>query len=235
MAGIMPNGGVAPDQATNTLQSALLKAGCNSLWHANRCQPRFDAPSQNAIIAELLNAINGAGYEYDCTRLDNLLLATSNNIIEGAASLQYSNSTPFDVPGGNDKVIGNGSFTISNTHISDIRVLLMYDWTLQVEQLADVPLDINFQVFNDAGFTNQIFSMPQRFNKFAPGDTKFVMNPFKAAVNTIPPGGRQYWWRIRSSTPGADGNWKIHFEDTAVKLAAYGVAGKSVGTINAVS
>lgn len=231
MAGIMPDGGVAPNQALNTLQNAELTDGCDSLWHRMGCRPIFDAAAANAVISEILNAVNGAGFEYDCTRLDNLALATSNAIIEGTVGLQYAEPTPFNIPAGNDKNIGSGSFTISNSHVEAIRVLLQYDWTLQVEQTADVSLDINFQVFADSGYTDQIFTMPQRFNSFGPGDTKFVMNPFKAAINTIPPGGKTYWWRIRSSTPGAAGDWKIHFEDTAIKLAVYGVAGKTVGGI----
>jgi hypothetical protein len=75
MSGILPNNGVGPGSTQNGLDAPTLSAGCENLYYAPRCNPRLDPFAQNALISELLNAINSVGVSYDCTRLDNLALA----------------------------------------------------------------------------------------------------------------------------------------------------------------
>lgn len=86
MAGIMPNGGVPPQQATNALSSPdIIAPGCASLWYAPRCNPKFDPAAANAMISEIINVVACADLDYDCTKLDNLCVAI-RALIAGAAS-----------------------------------------------------------------------------------------------------------------------------------------------------
>ena len=81
MAGIFPASGVSASEAINSLLDPNVVVGCEELWHSTgRCQPRFDPAAANAVMSELLNLINCAGVAYDCKRLDNLCLATTELI-----------------------------------------------------------------------------------------------------------------------------------------------------------
>lgn len=131
MAGIMPDGGVPPSSAQNSLNDAPLKDGCDSLWNANRCTPRFDPASANAVISEILNVIELSGLEYDCTLLDNLAKAVSIHEISGNgfASLD-GGGVPIAIPGGTNKKLGGGSVFIPNTYHRNVRVAFYADLTV---------------------------------------------------------------------------------------------------------
>lgn len=81
MAGIQPSNGVAPNLTSNALANPNLAAGCANLWYALRCNPRLDPAAMNAMISEIINAVNSrcdpsvGSNAYDCNRLDNLALA----------------------------------------------------------------------------------------------------------------------------------------------------------------
>lgn len=74
MTGMFPNAGVPAAQTANAEPNVEVVAACNALFHPNRCVPRFDPASANAVMSEILNAINLV-IPYDCTRLDNLASA----------------------------------------------------------------------------------------------------------------------------------------------------------------
>lgn len=71
MAGLFPVNGVIAQQTLNAQFPVATVEGCDALFYRANCKPVFDPVATNAIISELLNAINFAG-DYDCTRLDNL-------------------------------------------------------------------------------------------------------------------------------------------------------------------
>lgn len=71
MAGIFPDGGVAATLTSNTVD-ADTSCTAELFYSTSRCQPRFDPAAANAVMSELLNAINAGGITYDCTVLDNL-------------------------------------------------------------------------------------------------------------------------------------------------------------------
>lgn len=76
MAGIFPEGGVVASQTINADQDAVtVMPQCPPLFYSSRCISRFDPFAMNAVISEIVNAVNCAGLAYDCRRLDNLCLA----------------------------------------------------------------------------------------------------------------------------------------------------------------
>lgn len=76
MAGIFPTSGVPWNQATNAEDIDTTNCPDGALFHnTSRCNPRFDAEAANALISEIGNAVNDAGLDYDCERLDNLSAA----------------------------------------------------------------------------------------------------------------------------------------------------------------
>lgn len=77
MSGILPDGGIPPENAPNSLPRAegQLAGVCQSLWYAPKCQPRFDPAAANAVISEIINVMQCANMPYDCTRLDNMCRA----------------------------------------------------------------------------------------------------------------------------------------------------------------
>lgn len=79
MSGILPNNGVAPSGTQNGLEAPILAAGCENLYYGPRCNPRMDPFAMNAMISEIINAVNSAGGQaYDCNRLDNLAIALAS-------------------------------------------------------------------------------------------------------------------------------------------------------------
>lgn len=75
MAGIYPDSGVPANQAANSVDATTSNCSNELFFSTRRCQPRFDPAAANAVISEILNVVNGAGRNYNCNRLDNLLLA----------------------------------------------------------------------------------------------------------------------------------------------------------------
>ena len=96
MTALFPNAGVAPNKTQNTVTPTVTSTeDCPPLFHPMRCTPRFDPAAANAVISELLNAINVVK-PYDCTRLDNLAQALRN--LFNLCSLPV-NTTPDDDDG----------------------------------------------------------------------------------------------------------------------------------------
>jgi hypothetical protein len=86
MTAIFPASGVSASDALNSLLDPDLKS-CDALWHStSRCQPRFDPAAANAMMSELINAVNCGGIPYDCTKLDNLCEAIARTIQNGDAN-----------------------------------------------------------------------------------------------------------------------------------------------------
>lgn len=72
MSGMFPASGVPATDAHNTILDPAT-VNCDELWYSTtRCQPRFDPAAANATLSELINLINCAGLEYDCSKLTNL-------------------------------------------------------------------------------------------------------------------------------------------------------------------
>lgn len=76
MSGLFPLNGVTPaNSAGNTIANPTLADGCSPLWYSNRCNGRFDPSATNALISEIINAVNCLGVAYDCNVNDNLCTA----------------------------------------------------------------------------------------------------------------------------------------------------------------
>lgn len=71
MAGIFPVGGIAAGGTLNAASPVVTDEGCLPLYHRVGCVPQFDPAAANALISEIINAINVVK-SYDCSRLDNL-------------------------------------------------------------------------------------------------------------------------------------------------------------------
>jgi hypothetical protein len=85
MTGMMPDSGVPPQDARNSILDPNT-INCDELWYStSRCQPRFDPAAANAVLSELINAINCSGIPYDCSKLDNLCTAIGYMIQGGDA------------------------------------------------------------------------------------------------------------------------------------------------------
>ena len=69
---MFPDSGVPPADAKNSLPD-VNTLNCDELWYStSRCQPRFDPPAANAMLAELMNLIMKGEVVYDCVRLDHI-------------------------------------------------------------------------------------------------------------------------------------------------------------------
>lgn len=69
MAGIFPENGVVAGRTINGEDP--VNATCEALYYRAVCNPRFDPVAMNALISEIVNAVNFYK-EYDCAELDNL-------------------------------------------------------------------------------------------------------------------------------------------------------------------
>lgn len=74
MAGMFPEFGTNAANTDNAELNVETTVGCPPLFFRNNCFPKFDPASANAVISEILNAINLV-QPYDCSRLDNLATA----------------------------------------------------------------------------------------------------------------------------------------------------------------
>lgn len=99
MTGIFPSNGVAAGNTSNALTNPNLASGVEAKWYAERCNPRMNAAAMNALMSEILGALDAAGISYDPSRLDNFsraVAATSTagltnemNGLMAAAGLTY--------------------------------------------------------------------------------------------------------------------------------------------------
>lgn len=77
MAGIFFEGGVSCSLTINAQCNVGISGDCAALYYSPRCNVGVNPLQMNAVISELINAINvvnvgSAPSLYDCTRLDNL-------------------------------------------------------------------------------------------------------------------------------------------------------------------
>lgn len=81
MAGIFPAAGTAAANTSNAASPVNTAPGCDPLYYRVGCVPVFDPAAGNAVISEIVNAVNTLK-PYDCTRLDNLasVLATISDL-----------------------------------------------------------------------------------------------------------------------------------------------------------
>lgn len=81
MAGIFPAAGTAAQNTSNAASPVTTEEGCAPLYHRVGCTPVFDPAAANALISEIVNAVNTLK-PYDCTKLNNLadVLATISDL-----------------------------------------------------------------------------------------------------------------------------------------------------------
>lgn len=72
MSGLFPSNGVVAGQTSNGILDPDLVTGATALWYKQTCNTRIDPTAQNALISEVVNAVNDLGYEYDPSKVDNL-------------------------------------------------------------------------------------------------------------------------------------------------------------------
>lgn len=75
MSGIFPVNGASAGDTTNSVLSPTLAAGTTAAWYRSSCSQAVDRFALNALISEILNAVNAAGISYDGSRVNNLALA----------------------------------------------------------------------------------------------------------------------------------------------------------------
>lgn len=92
MAGIFPIAGVVAQQTLNAAFPVSTAEGCDALYYRANCRPMFDPVATNALISELINAIN-VTQPYDCSRLDNLKATLTK--IQNLCTLP--NATPAEI------------------------------------------------------------------------------------------------------------------------------------------
>lgn len=117
MAGIFPQTGTTAPNTQNAEQSPEMKTGCEALYFPANCNPRFNPLVMNAVISELVNAIN-VKRDYDCSRLDNLAL-----VLQNIASL-CNQPTYADGPDTNDFIAGCFDGTSGKVSVSSLITLL---------------------------------------------------------------------------------------------------------------
>lgn len=71
MAGFFPTAGTDAANTQNAARPVSTEEGCKPLFYRANCAPEFDPIATNALISEIINAINVVK-KYDCSRLDNL-------------------------------------------------------------------------------------------------------------------------------------------------------------------
>lgn len=73
MAGIFPRNGLLPGvDNTGAPLTVAPPAGCEALYYNERCAQKIDPRALNALISEIVNVFNCKGFQYDCSRQDNL-------------------------------------------------------------------------------------------------------------------------------------------------------------------
>lgn len=101
MSGILPNNGVPPGSTTNGAADANLAPGCENLYYAARCNPKFDPFAMNALISEIIHALNYMGRPYDCEVTDNvgmMLLALAAGQMTYNVTTGSANDRAVDLP-----------------------------------------------------------------------------------------------------------------------------------------
>lgn len=122
MAGIFPVGGT---QAGNTLNGASpvkTVEGCDPLYHRIGCVPQFDPVAANALISEVINAINVVK-DYDCSRLDNL--AQAFQYLGNLCNLPTLAELEIDAVANSDTLAGCFSDLSGRISIEELRTVIL--------------------------------------------------------------------------------------------------------------
>jgi len=94
---MFPDSGVPPGEAINTLPEVSSNPACRELWYStSRCQPRFDPPAANAMLAEQMNLIMKGEVQYDCASLNNIELAARYLMQRGMTHAAQAIAGPAD-------------------------------------------------------------------------------------------------------------------------------------------
>lgn len=210
MAGLFPDAGVGASAAVQTIKGLLqgtggaLVEGCPDRWFPNRCDLKPDPAQQNAVISELINLCRVNGWQYDCSRLDNLAQAMKVHGIDYRISFPLEES-PYMVPNGDDKTVMQGSFVVPNDFHRTIRCLTVSQLSIKIRELkAGEHLDVKLSVSDDNSFSQLLLYCTIEVNNLAsPGNTTMSWQPVKTQVFSIPPGGRRFYYRMATSVSAA--------------------------------
>lgn len=96
MTGVFPTKGVAASLTKNAIAAPGVEANCSVQWYGPSCNPRLDPFAMNAVMSEIINAVNCADLDYDCSRLDNLCLAIKkivDDTIHGCLTTAFPDAT----------------------------------------------------------------------------------------------------------------------------------------------
>lgn len=152
MTALFPNAGVAPNLTQNAVVPEVTSTEtCPPLYHAMRCTPRFDPAAANAIISELMNAINLAN-PYDCTRLDNLRMAMQQ--LTDLCQLPNFGSAPDN----DDRVAGCFDGVSSTVSVQQLAQYIIG----QIQTLCQLP-EVNTMADGDT-LAGCIGGVPRRIN-----------------------------------------------------------------------
>lgn len=105
MAGIFPNIGVSRLLADNAVDADTVPETAELFYPGNLCVQRFDPAALNAIMSELLNAVNETGVVYDPTVLNNLAQGLSGTVTANRSIRQAVD----------DQTLPRGEFVVSAT------------------------------------------------------------------------------------------------------------------------
>lgn len=121
MAGIFPAAGTAAANTSNAASPVNTTPGCDPLYHRVGCVPVFDPSAANAVISEIVNAVNTL-QPYDCTRLDNLanVLATISDLCK----LPTLAEVDVDAPDLDDTLAGCFDGKTAQVNISALAALI---------------------------------------------------------------------------------------------------------------
>lgn len=199
MAGIFPSGGTDPQNTLNAVVGRVI-AGCKALFYRSNCNPRFDPVATNALISELINAVNRVGLDYDCSRLDNLGIA----IQKGDGTLTYPR-----FPVDRDDAI-RGAYDGQEGWTSVKELLEVGPGALDAVDYID-PVDYIFI----GSYTGTSDEFGQKFI-----GRRIRLSDFKTHVIPAPPSGgfgANYSWKDMISARGVDIPYRNNY-DSAIQV-----------------
>lgn len=234
MAGVFPEGGVNKAAAINALQSPDTVSGCPPLWHGQACRPIFDPASANAVISEIVKAVNDAGLDYDCEVLDNLSRAIQNH------SIQYTKSVPLPqepyLPANGPHDIVKGSFTVPNSSPRTIRCFataILFARPVRLAPTERITVVMNLSddnTYTGSTLNGTILINENTGNNLTPDAFENVNTTFL----TIPPGGRTFFYKVTCDISAAN-SWQIVSAALGDALVRYRFYGTSANTYDDVS
>lgn len=216
MAGIFPNSGSGASEAANSLPDPNVADGCTPLWHSTqRCLPRFDPASANAVMSELLNLMNCNDVIYDCNALDNLCRALALHSLYG--SVDTGLSTPHVVTAVATNYLSQ-TILIPNSSVFTIPVLVMLNLRSIVGLNTNEGATVIARLHDGPTITDP--ELTQSLLDYSLPTAAFgtLIRPVRHVTLDIPPGGRTVTISINGNkstgapnggtvTVGAELNW----------------------------